>query len=123
MDKPAANMAEAFLAVRQFLWDGTGDYSFALTLDKCSTICGASNLAREAGKITYKQMGSIQILVNTRLGKFASVAYYLLEYAGDVTQASIQDYRHNWLKSLINEFGDYNLPVEEVIPFPNFKKD
>lgn len=120
---PAANMAEAFLAVRQFLWDGIGKYYDATAAGKTSTICGAAGLAHEQRAISKAQMLEIQDTVQKRLGEYATVTQYLMKQTNIYDRRLFQEFRDAWLCQLAREAGNTEVEVFNIAPWPTGRKD
>lgn len=107
MSKPANNLSEAFLKVREYLWDGS--CAFATVYPKQEfCICLAATLARRAGVITLDQHDKIHQVVQKRIYPHLFVSQYVRAmYKEDQPSArSIQEYRHDWLIELSKEFAD-----------------
>lgn len=111
MQKPASNLSEAFLNVREYLWDGTlGSIKQA----KGIGICTATDIANMRKMVTREQAAFIKDTVTDRIreaskGRCVTVHSYLrvkhgVTYGRDTCKA-IQDYRHAWLIELSNEFA------------------
>ena len=105
MPKTASNLSEAFLAVREYLWDGTGDFANVFPKqDSC--ICFAAVLAMRAKAITLEQRGMIQSIVQLRLHPHTVVSGYVHKVLNDPSTRDVQMYRHGWLIKLSREFKD-----------------
>ena len=112
MQKPASNLSEAFLNVREYLWDGTpGSMKLPLAIG----ICTATDIAKMRKMVTREQAAFIKDTVTDRIriasgGRCATVHNYLRVMHGVVyghtTCKAIQDYRHAWLIELSKEFAD-----------------
>lgn len=102
----AKTLSEAFLKVRDYLWDGTGDYAQAFPKQEC--ICLAASLAGRDKVITLEHRNMIQHIMQERLYPYASVTTYVRgEHNVDKPSArDIQEYRHAWLIELSKEFAD-----------------
>ena len=111
MPKPASNLSEAFLNVREYLWDGTlGSIEQATAIG----ICAATDIANMRKMVTREQAASIKDIVTDRIreaykGRCVTVHSYLrikhgVTYGRDTCKA-IQDYRHAWLIHLAQEFS------------------
>ena len=112
MPKTASNLSEAFLAVREYLWDGSLD---TLKQAKAVSICNAADLAKMRKMVTKKQAAFIKDTVTERIrtasnGRCVSVHSYMrVMYGmswGCNTCKDIQSYRHGWLVKLSREFKD-----------------
>ena len=103
MPKPASNLSEAFLNVREYLWDGSAQDT------RNSMICFATTEARKAGAITSNHSTCIKDIIQRRLCGYTGVHSYLRYGQGVPTTAlcakTVQDYRHAWLIELSNEFA------------------
>ena len=106
----ARTLSEAFLTIREYLWDGKQGLS-SYTSSKEVCICHAAMLAERAGLITKKHSGQIRNIVSERLAPYTTVNSYLYGAHGvakphgrDVLRVKIQDYRHAWLVHLSEEF-------------------
>ena len=119
---PAANMAEAFLAVRQFLWDGIGNYDDAMAAGKTSIICGAAGLAHGQRAISKAQMLEIQDTVQKRLGEYDTVTQYLLKQTDICDRRLFQEFRDAWLCQLAREAGNTEVEVSNIAPWPTGRK-
>ena len=111
MPKPASNLSEAFLNVREYLWDGTlGSIKQVTAIG----ICAATDIANMRKMVTKEQAAFIKDTVTNRIriasgGRCVTVHSYLrtkhgVTYGRDTCKA-IQDYRHAWLIELSNEFA------------------
>ena len=106
MPKTANNLSEAFLRVREYLWDGTGDFANVSPKQE-SYICLAAVLARRAKAITRKQRNMIVSIVQLRLHPHDCVSAYMRkELNVNPTMRVAQMYRHGWLIKLSREFKD-----------------
>lgn len=112
MPKTASNQSEAFLNVREYLWDGTLD---SMKLPLAIGICTATDIAKMRKMVTREQAAFIKDTVTDRIriasgGRCATVHNYLRVMHGVVyghtTCKAIQDYRHAWLIELSKEFAD-----------------
>ena len=112
MPKTASNLSEAFLNVREYLWDGTPG---SIKLTEAIGICAATDIAKMRKMVTKKQAAFIKDTVTDRIriasgGRCATVHNYLRVKHGVVyghtTCKAIQDYRHAWLIELSKEFAD-----------------
>ena len=112
MPKTASNLFEAFLNVREYLWDGTLD---SMKLPLAIGICTATDIAKMRKMVTREQAAFIKDTVTDRIriasgGRCATVHNYLRVKHGVVyghtTCKAIQDYRHAWLIELSKEFAD-----------------
>ncbi len=112
MQKPASNLSEAFLNVREYLWDGTPG---SRKLTEAIGICTATDIANMRKMVTEKQAAFIKDTITDRIrnasgGRCATVHNYLRAMHGVVygytTCKAIQDYRHAWLIELSKEFAD-----------------
>ena len=112
MPKTASNLSEAFLAVREYLWDGSLD---TLKQAKAICICNATDIARMRKMVTKKQAAFIKDTVTERIrtasnGRCITVHSYMRVMHGVVwgcnTSKNIQSYRHGWLVKLSREFAD-----------------
>ena len=119
---PAANMAEAFLAVRQFLWDSIGNYDDAMAAGKTSIICGAAELAHGQRAISKAQMLEIQDTVQKRLGEYDIVTQYLLKQVDIYDRRLFQEFRDAWLCQLAREAGNTEVEVSNIAPWPAGRK-
>lgn len=103
--KPAKTLSEAFLAVREFLWDGR---SYPIKQEEM--ICFAATNAYKAGAISLEHRGTIEEIVNQRLYPYSGVRTYLTMVLGvgteDRNSQQVQDYRHAWLIALSEEFKE-----------------
>ena len=111
MPKPASNLSEAFLNVREYLWDGTlGSIKQVTAIG----ICAATDIANMRKMVTREQAAFIKDTVTDRIreaskGRCVTVHNYLrtkhgVTYGRDTCKA-IQDYRHAWLIHLAQEFS------------------
>lgn len=107
MPKPAKTLSEAFLAVRNFLWDGKCPFTDVYSAQE-SCICFAATKAKRAHCITPEQRDMIQHIVQSRLGRYVYVTHYVIEVHGAIKPSAqaIQDYRHAWLIELSKEFSN-----------------
>ena len=112
MPKTASNLSEAFLKVREYLWDGSLD---TMKQVKAICICNATDLAKMRKMVTKKQAAFIKNTVTERIrtasnGRCVSVHSYMrVMYGmswGYDTCKDIQSYRHGWLVKLSREFKD-----------------
>ena len=112
MSKTASNLSEAFLNVREYLWDGTPG---SIKLTAAISICDATDIAKMRKMVTKKQAAFIKDTITDRIsrasdGRCATVHNYLHVKHGVVygctTCKAIQDYRHAWLIGLSKEFAD-----------------
>ena len=110
MPKPASNLSEAFLNVREYLWDGTPG---SIKLTVAIGICVATDIAKMRKMVTKKQAAFIKDTITDRIriasgGRCVIVHTYLRAMHGVVyghdTCKAIQDYRHAWLVHLSEEF-------------------
>ena len=109
----ARTLSEAFLTIRECLWDGKQGLN-SCTSSKEVCICPAAMLAERAGLITKKHSGQIRNIVSERLAPYTTVNSYLYgahgvakSHGGDewvALRVKIQDYRHAWLVHLSEEF-------------------
>ena len=112
--KKDQTLSEAFLAVREYLWDGTPDTTKQA---KGIGICTAADIAKMRKMVTEEQAAFIKDTVTDRIriasgGRCITVHNYLrvkhgVTYGRDTCKA-IQDYRHAWLIHLAQEFEDKN---------------
>lgn len=106
MPKTANNLSEAFLRVREYLWDGTGDFAKVFPKQE-SCICFAAVLAKRAKAITQEQRDMIESIVQLRLHPHNFVSGYVRkELNVNPTMREVQKYRHGWLIKLSREFKD-----------------
>ena len=106
MPKTANNLSEAFLRVREYLWDGTGDFANVIPKQE-SCICFAVILAKRAKAITQEQRDMIESIVQLRLHPHNFVTGYMCkELNVNPTMRLAQMYRHGWLIKLSREFKD-----------------
>lgn len=106
MPKTANNLSEAFLRVRKYLWDGTGDFINVFPKQE-SCICFAAVLAKRAKAITQEQQDMIESIVQLRLHPHNYVSRYMRkELNVNPTMRVTQMYRHGWLIKLSREFKD-----------------
>ena len=112
MSKTASNLSEAFLNVREYLWDGTPG---SIKLPVAIGICAATDIAKMRKMVTKKQAAFIKDTVTERIrtasnGRCVTVHNYLRVMHGVVwgcnTCKDIQNYRHAWLIELSKEFAD-----------------
>ena len=104
MPKTANNLSEAFLRVRDYLWDGTGNFTDAYPKQE-TCICFAATKAMRAKAITLEQRDMIQSIVQLRLHPHTVVSRYVHEELNtDPTTRMVQMYRHGWLIKLSREF-------------------
>lgn len=103
----AKTLSEAFLAVRNFLWDGKCPYADVFPAQE-SYICIAATKARRAHCITLEQRDMIHHIVQSRLGSYLHVTQYVIRVHGAIKPSAqaIQDYRHAWLIELSKEFSN-----------------
>lgn len=111
----ARTLSEAFLTVRECLWDGKQGLN-SCTSSKEVCICHAAMLAEIVGLITKKHSGQIRNIVSERLAPYTTVNSYLYGAHGvakphgsdewAVLSVKFQDYRHAWLIELSKEFAD-----------------
>ena len=106
MTNAANNLSEAFLRVREYLWDGTGDFANVYSKQE-SCICFAAVLAKRAKAITQEQRDMIESIVQLRLHPHNFVSGYMRkELNVNPTMREAQMYRHGWLIKLSREFKD-----------------
>ena len=106
MTNAANNLSEAFLRVREYLWDGTGDFANVCSKQETS-ICFAAVLAERAKAITQEQRDMIESIVQLRLHPHKFVSGYMRkELNVNLTMRVAQMYRHGWLIKLSREFKD-----------------
>ena len=106
MPKTANNLSEAFLRVRDYLLDGTGDFANVSPKQK-SCICFAAILAKQAKAITQEQLDMIKSIVQLRLLPHSFVSGYMRkELNVNPTMREAQKYRHEWLIKLSRKFKD-----------------
>ena len=112
MLKTASNLSEAFLNVREYLWDGTPG---SIKQPTAICICDATNIAKMHKMVTKEQAAFIKDTVTDRIrtssnGRSVTVHSYLrVMYGvlyGCATCKAVQDYRHAWLIELSKEFAD-----------------
>ena len=104
MPKTASNLSEAFLRVRDYLWDGTGNFTDAYPKQE-TCICFAADKAKQAKAITLEQRNKIQDIVQQRLYPHTVVSEYVrAELNSDPTTRVVQRFRHGWLVKLSREF-------------------
>ena len=112
MSKPANNLSEAFLKVREYLWDGSLD---TLKQVKAIGICSATDIAKMRKMVTKEQAAFIKNTVTERIrtasnGRCVTVNNYMRVMHGVTwghdTCKVIQNYRHGWLIKLSREFAD-----------------
>lgn len=104
--KTASNLSEAFLAVREYLWDGTGNFTDVYPKQE-TCICFAATKAMRAKAITLEQQDMIQSIVHLRLHPYTSVTRYMYEvFSANPSMREAQMYRHGWLVKLSREFKD-----------------
>jgi hypothetical protein len=104
--KTANNLSEAFLRVREYLWDGVGDIANVFRKQETS-ICFAATKAMRAKAITLEQRDMIQSIVQLRLHPHNFVSGYMRkELQVNPTMREVQMYRHGWLTKLSREFKD-----------------
>ena len=112
MRKTASNLSEAFLAVREYLWDGSLD---TLKQANAICICNATDIAKMRKMVTKKQAAFIKDTVTERIstasnGRCVTVHNYMRVMHGVVwgynTCKDIQNYRHGWLIKLSREFAN-----------------
>lgn len=107
----AKTLSEAFLRVREFLWDGSCPYADVFPNQEMA-ICHAAMQALRKGVITVGQMQKITDVVMDRIYPNASVRGYLIRVHGikpeevGVLLPKIQEYRHAWLIALSKEFKE-----------------
>ena len=116
MPKTASNLSEAFLRVREYLWNGTGDFADVFPKqDSC--ICFAATKAMRAKAITLEQRDMIQSIVQLRLHPHNFVSGYMRkELNVKPTMSEVQKYRHGWLIKLSREFRDREIASEPSNP-------
>lgn len=111
MPKTASNLSEAFLAVREYLWDGQLD----TVKQKAICICDATDIAKMRKMVTKTQAAFIKDTVTERIrtasnGRCTTVSGYMRIIRGMAwgrgTSKVIQNYRHGWLIKLSREFAD-----------------
>ena len=106
MTKTANNLSEAFLRVREYLWDGTGDFADVYPKQE-ACICFAATKAKRAKAITQEQRDTIQSIVQLRLHPHTLVRKYMGEVFNTYPTVKVaQMYRHGWLIKLSREFKD-----------------
>lgn len=106
MPKTANNLSEAFLRVREYLWNGAGDLANVSPKQETS-ICFAATKAMRAKAITLEQRDMIQSIVQLRLHPHNFVSGYMRkELNVNPTMRETQMYRHGWLIKLSREFKD-----------------
>ena len=106
MPKTANNLSEAFLRVREYLWNGTGNLADVFPKQETS-ICFAATKAMRAKAITMEQRDMIQSIVQLRLHPYNFVSGYMRkELKVNPTMSEVQMYRHGWLIKLSREFRD-----------------
>lgn len=106
MPKTASNLSEAFLRVRDYLWDGTGNFTDAYPKQE-TCICFAADKAERAKAITLEQRNKIQDIVQQRLSPHTVVSRYVrAELNTNPTTRTVQMFRHGWLVKLSREFKD-----------------
>lgn len=112
MPKTASNLSEAFLNVREYLWDGTPG---SAKLPTAIGICVATDIAKMRKMVTREQAAFIKDTITDRIriasgGRCVTVVNYLRVKHGVIyghtTRKAIQDYRHAWLIELSKEFAD-----------------
>ena len=104
MPKTASNLSEAFLRVRDYLWDGTGNFTDVYPKQEIC-IYFAANKAKRAKAITLEQRNKIQGIVQQRLYPYTSVSRYMrTELNSDPTTREVQMFCHGWLVKLSCEF-------------------
>lgn len=108
-NQQAKTLSEAFLKVRDYLWDGRGKYSDVYPR-KEMCICLAASLAKKANVITLEQRERICDTVMSRIYPHAVVRQYVHKELKVVkfNSKELQDYRHAWLIHLAQEFEDKN---------------
>lgn len=106
MPKTANNLSEAFLRVREYLWDGTSDLADVFPEQEFS-ICFAATKAKRANAITQEQRDMIESIVQLRLHPHIFVSGYMRKGLNlNPTMREAQMYRHGWLIKLSREFKD-----------------
>ena len=116
MPKTANNLSEAFLRVREYLWDGTGDFADVYPKQE-ACICFAATKAMRAKAITLEQRDMVQSIVQLRLHPHTFVRQYLGEVLNTYpTTKEVQMYRHGWLIKLSREFRDREFASEPSNP-------
>ena len=116
MPKTANNLSEAFLRVREYLWDGAGDFADAYPKQE-ACICFAATKAKRAKAITLKQRDMIQSIVQLRLHPNTFVSAYLYKVLNaNLSTREVQMYRHGWLIKLSREFRDREIASEPSNP-------
>lgn len=107
MTHKAKTLSEAFLKVRDYLWDGTGNFADVYPM-KESCICVAAARAKRARAITLAQRDMIQHIVEQRIYPYTSVTQYVhkVHKVAKPNMRDIQEYRHAWLIALSKEFAD-----------------
>jgi hypothetical protein len=104
--KTANNLSEAFLRVREYLWDGAGDFANVFPTQETG-ICFAATKAMRAKAITLEQRDMIQSIVQLRLHPHNYVSGYMRKKLNvNPTMREVQMYRHGWLIKLSREFKD-----------------
>ena len=103
----AKTLSEAFLTVRDFLWDGKCSFAEVFPQQE-SCICFAATKAKRAKRITLEQRDMIHHIVQSRLAPYSFVTRYVVEVhkAVNPSTEAIQDYRHAWLIELSKEFAN-----------------
>lgn len=104
-NQQAKTLSEAFLKVREHLWNGRGAFESVFPNQE-QMICFAAIRAKNLGKISKDHYKKITEVVQTRLDPHTSIRSYLNDhYPNDLkNHRSIQDYRHAWLIHLAQEF-------------------
>lgn len=116
MPKTANNLSEAFLRVREYLWNGTGDFADVFPKQE-SCICFAATKAMRAKAITLEQRDMIQSIVHLRLHPYTFVTRYMHEvFSANPSTKEVQMYRHGWLIKLSREFRDREFASESSNP-------
>ena len=102
--KTANNLSEAFLRVREYLWNGDGDFTDVYPKQETS-ICFAATKAMRAKAITLEQRDMIQSIVQLRLHPHTVVSRYMHKVFNVAPSSKVmQMYRHGWLIKLSREF-------------------
>ena len=122
MSKTASNLSEAFLAVREYLWDGSLN---TLKQTTAICICNAADIAKMRKMVTKEQAAFIKDTVTERIraasnGRCVTVHSYMRVMLGKTwgldTCKDIQSYRHGWLVKLSREFRDREFASEPSNP-------
>lgn len=112
MPKTASNLSEAFLTVREYLWDGSPN---TMAQGKAVSICNAAEIAKMRKMVTRKQAAFIKNTVTERLrtatnGRCVTVNSFMRVMHGVTwgqdTCKHIQTHRHGWLVKLSREFAN-----------------